>query len=167
MRVAAQFGDLTVDGIRLLNGVRTDPLGTREDAVMMRIALAGATRKILSARLPQSGPRHSSRSPDPDPGQRPLPRQRFPPRFLRGARRPLDGLPITRRLVRSPSDRAALEESEESRHPPALFPGLHRLDRGSPHNPHPFRRLTRRTYIPSRRVPFHQTARRLSARVII
>ena len=61
MAVRAEFGELTGDGIRLLNGVETDPLSERKDAVMVRIALSGATRKILSGRLQQAYATHTVR----------------------------------------------------------------------------------------------------------
>src|SRR6185437_5658153 len=56
-----QFSDLTVDGIQLLNGVVRDPWSERKDAVMVRIALSGATRKILSGRLHQAYANHTPR----------------------------------------------------------------------------------------------------------
>ena len=59
--VRAEFDELTIDGIRLLNGVETDPLSQRKDAVMVRIALSGTTRKILSHRLQQAYATHTSR----------------------------------------------------------------------------------------------------------
>lgn len=61
MAVRAEFGDLTVDGIRLLNAVAKYAASQREDAVMVRIALSGATRKILSHRLQQAYANHTTR----------------------------------------------------------------------------------------------------------
>jgi len=49
-----EFGDLTVNGIRWLNAGAKDAASQREDAVLVRIALTGATRKILSGRLQQA-----------------------------------------------------------------------------------------------------------------
>ena len=59
--VGAEFGDLTVDGIRLLSGVVTDLVSAQEDAIMVRIALSGATRKILSQRLQPAYATHATR----------------------------------------------------------------------------------------------------------
>lgn len=50
MAVDAEFGDLTLDGIRLLTERAESTLNQREDAIMVRIALSGKSRKILSRR---------------------------------------------------------------------------------------------------------------------
>ena len=61
MAVSEWFGGLTFDGILWLNVIVTHPLRAREDAVMVRIALTGATRKILSQRLQCAYATHTTR----------------------------------------------------------------------------------------------------------